>query len=106
MAEPPIALQELAQKIFDGERRTMAAFSKSQPVVESYIQSLDPERVPEPVVDDAYFLGRVSLNGDSVRQKQLLELAFELGEGSQHIRMNTRTGLCIRMLTFPCCLWI
>jgi hypothetical protein len=84
--------QDLAQKIFDGERRTMAAFSKSQPIVESYIQSLDPERVPEPVVDDAYFLGRVSLNGDSVRQRQLQELAFGLDEGSKQIRMNTRTS--------------
>ena len=57
--------------------------------MESYIQSLDPEVVPESIVDHAYFLGRVSLNGDSLRQKQVQQLAFGLEERNQRIRMSS-----------------
>jgi len=68
--------KSLAQKIFDAERSSIASFAKSQPIVESYIQSLDPERSAEPTIDDAYFLGRVSLDADSSHQKHLQTLAF------------------------------
>jgi hypothetical protein len=36
--------KSLAQKIFDAEQSSIASFAKSQPIVESYIQSLDHER--------------------------------------------------------------
>jgi hypothetical protein len=87
--EDNIDVTHLSQKIFDAEQRTLATFAKSEPIVESYIQSLNPEVVPELVVDDAYFLGRVSLNGDSPRQRRLQRLAFGSDERSQRIRVNS-----------------
>jgi hypothetical protein len=54
-----LSSKQLAQRIFTGEQISIAQFSKREPIVESYVQSLDPEVSPEAVVDDAYFLGRV-----------------------------------------------
>ncbi len=56
---------EIIRHVFDGERATIAAFAKGQPIVETYLQSLDPETIAEAPIDDAYFLGRVDLNADS-----------------------------------------
>ena len=44
--------QELAQRIFT-EQMTIDQVSKREPIVESYVQSLDPEAHPENVIDDA-----------------------------------------------------
>jgi hypothetical protein len=81
--------QELAQRIFTGEQMTIAQVSKRAPIVESYVQSLDPEAHPETVIDDAYFLGRVSLDGDSPRQERLQSLMVGARPESRFIRVNT-----------------
>jgi hypothetical protein len=84
-----LSSKQLAQRIFTGEQISIAQFSKREPIVESYVQSLDPEVSPEAVVDDAYFLGRVSLNPDAPHQGRVQPFAFGASERSRHIRVNT-----------------
>jgi hypothetical protein len=79
----------LAQRIFEGEQKAIAQVAKRQPIFEAYVQSLDPERGPEPSVDDAYFLGKLSLNPDAVRVGSPLRLAFGSTPESRRIRVNT-----------------
>ena len=50
---------EAIHRIFRSERNTVSQFVKFRPMVEAYLQSLDPEQVPEPTIDDAYFLRQV-----------------------------------------------
>jgi hypothetical protein len=80
---------QLAQRIFAGEQMTIAQVSKREPIMESYLQSLDPEVHPEAVLDDAYFLGRLLLNVDSASVGRLQGLAFGASEESRRIRVNT-----------------
>ncbi|MGC2195994.1 MAG: M48 family metalloprotease [Terriglobales bacterium] len=80
---------QLARRIFAGEQMTIAQVSKREPIMESYVQSLDPEQHPESVLDDAYFLGRVALDVDSARLGRLQRLAFGASENSRRIRVNT-----------------
>ncbi len=80
---------QLAQRIFEGEQKTIAQVAKRQPIFEAYVQSLDPERRPEPIVDDAYFLGRVELNADAARLDSPLRLALGGSSESRRIRVNT-----------------
>ena len=67
---------QLAQRIFAGEQITIAQVSKRTPILEAYVQSLDPEIRPEAVLDDAYFLGKLGLNVDSPNIARFQALAF------------------------------
>ena len=80
---------QLARRIFEGEKKTIAQVAKRQPVFETYVQSLDPEQRPEPVLDDAYFLGKLELNLDAARVNPSLRLAFGVTPEGRRIRVNT-----------------
>jgi len=80
---------ELAQKIFMAERRTIAEISKRQPLIETYLQSLDPEARSESVLDDAYFLGRLALSVDSSQPGRLQKVVFGASPQSRRVRVNT-----------------
>jgi hypothetical protein len=69
--------EKLAERIFNGEQMTIAQVSKRAPMVEAYIQSLDPEKTPEGLIDDAYFLGRTTLDPDSHQRSHLQLLTPE-----------------------------
>ena len=81
--------EKLAERIFNGEQITIAQVSKRAPMVETYIQSLDPEKTPEGLIDDAYFLGRATLDPDSHQRSRLQLLTPEKKEGVPQIRVNT-----------------
>jgi len=81
--------EKLAERIFNGEQMTIAQVSKRAPMVESYNQSLDPEKTPEGLIDDAYFLGRTTLDPDSRQRGRLQLLTPEKKEGAPQIRVNT-----------------
>jgi hypothetical protein len=82
--------RELFRRIFDGEHKTIALFAKSRPVVETYAQSLNPDVTPEAVIDDAYFLSRVSLDPDSTPTRVLQRFAFGRTYSSQQIKMDNQ----------------
>lgn len=81
---------ELSRRIFDLERKTIAQFAKSSPLVDTYVQSLDPEVTPAPVIDDAYFLARVSLDADGARARLRQRFAFGGTPRARQIKVNTR----------------
>lgn len=81
--------ENLARRIFDGEEKTIALFAKTHPIVETYAQSLNNELSPEDVIDDAYFLSRVSLDADSPRGRMLQTFAFGRTSRSRQIKVNT-----------------
>lgn len=84
-----LSQQELIRRVFDGEKKTIAQFSKREPIVETYAQSLDPEATPAATIDDVYFLGKVSLDPDSRYPGPLQRFAFGATEKSRRIRLNT-----------------
>ena len=81
--------KEIARRVFDGERRTIALFAKQQPIVEVYAQSLNAEAMPERIVGDVYFLSRVSLDPDSARHPVTQTFAFGRTAESRQVKMNT-----------------
>ena len=81
--------EKLAERIFNGEQMTIAQVSKRGPMVETYVQSLDPEKTPEGLIDDAYFLGRTTLDPDSRQRGRLQLLTAEMKEGAPQILVNT-----------------
>jgi hypothetical protein len=81
--------EKLAEQIFNGEQVTIAQVSKRSPMVETYIQSLDPEKTPEGLIDDAYFLGRTTLDPDSRQRSRLQLLTPEKKKDAPQIRVNT-----------------
>lgn len=83
------ASEKLAERIFNGEQMTIAQVSKRAPMVETYIQSLDPEKTPEGLIDDAYFLGRTTLDPDSHQRSHLQLLTPERKQDTPQIRVNT-----------------
>jgi hypothetical protein len=87
---------ELSRRIFDVERETIAQFAKSSPIVETYIQSLDPEVTPAAVIDDAYFLTRISLDADRERAKLHQQFAFGGTLRDRQIRVNTRDSWSLK----------
>ena len=80
---------QLAHRIFAGEQITIAQVSKRTPILEAYVQSLDPEIRPEAVLDDAYFLGKLGLNVDAPNIARFQALAFGASPQSRRIRVNT-----------------
>ena len=80
---------QFAQRIFAAEQMTIAQVSKRTPMLEAYIQSLDPEVRPEAVLDDAYFLGKLGLNVDRPSVERFQALAFGASPESRRIRVNT-----------------
>lgn len=80
--------EELAARVFVREQQTIALFAKHKPIVETYIQSLNPDLQPEGIIDDAYFLARVSLDPDSFKHPEVQTLAFGRSDKSRRIRMN------------------
>jgi hypothetical protein len=81
--------EKLAERIFNGEQMKIAQVSKRAPMVEAYIQSLDPEKTPEGLIDDAYFLGRTTLDPDSHQRSHLQLLRPERKQDTPQIRVNT-----------------
>jgi hypothetical protein len=81
--------EKLADRIFKSEQMTIAQVSKRAPMVETYIQSLDPEKTPEGLIDDAYFLGRTMLDPDSGQRSRLQLLTPEKKKDAPQIRVNT-----------------
>jgi hypothetical protein len=79
---------DLARRIFDGERKTIALFAKRNPIVETYAQSLNPEQAPQAIIDDAYLLRRVSLDADSPSGRMRQSFAFGRMVRSRMIKMN------------------
>jgi hypothetical protein len=83
-----ISENDLARRIFDGEQRTITQFAKRHPVMETYAQSLDPEVAPQTVIDDAYFLTRVSVDPEARRHQIRETFAFGRSVPSRQVKMN------------------
>jgi len=90
-ASQTIEAAKLSDRIFAAEQKTIAVFAKSYPIVETYLQSLNPEAKPEVVLDDAYFLRRVSLDPESPRGDIHQSFAFGSTLTSQSIKWNNGT---------------
>ncbi|HVN20762.1 MAG TPA: hypothetical protein VMU05_18385 [Dongiaceae bacterium] len=84
-----ISTEDLARHVFAAEEKTVARFAKQNPVVETYLQSLNPDVAPESVIDDAYFLRRVSLDVDGSRTKYKDRPAFGYNLSELTIEWNT-----------------
>ena len=85
-----ISQGELERRVFDGENEMIAQFAKQRPIVETYVQSLDPDARPEPVMDDAYFLRRVEINPDSPHKR--IEESYGLGGTARSRRIAVNNG--------------
>ena len=86
--------KQLARRIFDGERNMIARLRDTNPVLETYLQSLWPNTKASPM-DDAYFLSEVdfsrdpSISGYSRRGHQTF--LFGGSPASRRVRVNNGT---------------
>ncbi len=81
---------ELSRRVFEAEARTLAHFAKQNPIVETYVQSLDPERNPQSVISDAYFLRRISINAEAPK-KRVTE-SYGIGRSGKSRRLIVNSG--------------
>ena len=54
--------EQIAKRIFEGEQEMIASLRESNPLLETYLQSLVPNTQAQSPIDDAYFLSKVDFS--------------------------------------------
>ena len=89
---PGLTHEQLAKRIFEGERGMIAGLRDSHPLLETYLQSLSPNTQAQRPIDDAYFLSKVDFSRSYKDRGRSGYQTFIFGGGREDRKVHVNNG--------------